>query len=102
MRLCYWRGPQSPQSLCNLAIQRAGRTAGYFWGHYHNTPEQAEADFQERAESYQRRFRVKVVEQSTAKKEAPSIADQLAENADKAAQHNASRPAPAKDTDKQR
>ena len=32
MRLCDWRGPQSPQSLCNLAIQRAGRTAGLLLG----------------------------------------------------------------------
>ena len=94
--------PKAPNPFVTWQFNERDGRRGYFWGHYHNTPEQAEADFQERVESYQRRFRVKVMEQSTAKKEAPSIADQLAENADKAAQHNASRPTPAKDTDKQR
>ena len=94
--------PKAPNPFVTWQFNEQDGQRGYFWGHYHNTPEQAEADFQERAESYQRRFRVKVMEQSTVKKAAPSIADQLAENADKAARHNASRPAPAKDTDKQR
>ena len=87
--------PKAPNPFVTWQFNERDGRRGYFWGHYHNTQEQAAADFQERAESYQRRFRVKVVEQSTAKKETPSIADQLAENADKAARHNASRPTPA-------
>ena len=94
--------PKAPNPFVTWQFNERDGRQGYFWGHYHYTPEQAEADFQERVESYQRRFRVKVMEQSTAKKDAPSIADQLAENADKAARHHASRPTPVKDTDKQR
>lgn len=60
--------PKAPNPFVTWQFNERDGRQGYFWGHYHNTQEQAAADFQERAESYQRRFRVKVVEQSTAKR----------------------------------
>ena len=60
--------PKAPNPFVTWQFNERDGRRGYFWGRYHNTLEQEEADFQERAESYQRRFRVKVVEQSTGKR----------------------------------
>lgn len=42
--------PKAPNPFVTWQFNERDGRRGYFWGHYHNTPEQAEADFQERAE----------------------------------------------------
>lgn len=56
--------PKAPNPYVTWQFNEQDGHRDYFWGHYHNEPDMAERDLHNRAEDYQRRYYVEVVEQA--------------------------------------
>ena len=60
--------PKAPNPYVTWQFNEQDGHRDYFWGHYHNEPDMAERDLHNRAEDYQRRYYVEVVEQARTRK----------------------------------
>lgn len=53
--------PNAPNPYVTWRFQQENGTRDYFWGHYHNTREAAEANFTDRAANYKQLYQVREV-----------------------------------------
>ncbi len=109
--------PNAPQPYVTWQFTEENGKRDYYWGHYTANADMAAKDYEARIEDYTRQYgfmekefvtdaelsgRYEKIMDSKAQNEKRPISEQLKEGAEQAAKENATRPTPAKNTEKDR